>query len=192
MPVSQADLYPKEKIRSSRRGIIGGNVMKIRKLVPEDGEAFAQLIQDVENESSYMLFGPGERNVSEDIQRRMIEAFSSRDNAAIFAAEVNGLLAGYLIVNGGMAGRVRHSAALVIGIRKDYRGQGVGYSLFQKLDSWAMEAGLHRLELSVVSENERALGLYKKAGFIVEGIKKHSIFIDGEYHDEYIMAKLLR
>ncbi|MDW2877908.1 MULTISPECIES: hypothetical protein [Bacillaceae] len=54
--------------------------MMIRKLVPEDGEAFAELIKDVENESSYMLYGPGERNVSADIQKKMIEALSSRDN----------------------------------------------------------------------------------------------------------------
>ncbi|WP_306009214.1 GNAT family N-acetyltransferase [Bacillus sp. MMSF_3328] len=166
--------------------------MMIRKLAPEDGEAFAELIKDVENESSYMLYGPGERNVSADIQKKMIEALSSRDNAAIFAAEEDGRLAGYLIVNGGMAGRVRHSAALVIGIKKDFRGQGIGYSLFQKLDSWAKEASLYRLELSVVSENENALALYKKAGFEVEGVKKNSLLIDGNYHDEYIMAKLLK
>ncbi|TYS52121.1 GNAT family N-acetyltransferase [Bacillus infantis] len=166
--------------------------MKVRKLEPEDGEAFAELIKDVENESSYMLYGPGERKVSADIQRKMIEALSSRDNAAIFAAEDSGRLAGYLIVNGGMAGRVRHSAALVIGIKKDFRGQGIGYSLFQKLDNWAKEASLHRLELSVVSKNERALALYKKAGFEIEGVKKDSLFIDGNYHDEYIMAKLLK
>jgi RimJ/RimL family protein N-acetyltransferase len=165
--------------------------MKIRKLVPEDGEAFAELIKDVENESSFMLFGPGERNVSTDIQRRMIEALSGRNNSVIFAAEVSGRLAGYLIGNGGNAGRVRHSAALVIGIRKEYREQGIGYRLFQNLDSWAMEASLHRLELSVVSKNERALALYKKAGFEIEGVKKDSLFIDGNYHDEYIMAKLL-
>ncbi|MEN8700350.1 GNAT family N-acetyltransferase [Bacillus infantis] len=166
--------------------------MKIRKLVSEDGEAFAGLIKDVENESSFMLYGPGERNVSADIQRRMIEVLSGRNNSVIFAADDSGRLAGYLIVNGGNAGRVRHSASLVIGIRKEYRGQGIGYRLFQKLDSWAMKASLHRLELSVVSENERALALYKKAGFEIEGVKKDSLFIDGNYHDEYIMSKLLK
>ncbi|SIE69910.1 O-sialoglycoprotein endopeptidase [Mycobacteroides abscessus subsp. abscessus] len=82
---------------------------------------------------------------------------------------------------------MRHSAALVIGIKKDFRGQGIGYSLFQKLDSWAKEASLYRLELSVVSENENALALYKKAGFEVEGVKKNSLLIDGNYHDEFII-----
>jgi RimJ/RimL family protein N-acetyltransferase len=33
--------------------------------------------------------------------------------------------------------------------------------------------------------------LYEKSGFVVEGIKKNAMFVDGEYVDEYYMAKLL-
>jgi len=50
---------------------------------------------------------------------------------------------------------------------------------------------VHRLELTVMVHNERAIRLYKKMGFEIEGTKKHSLLISGSYVDEYHMAKLI-
>lgn len=33
--------------------------------------------------------------------------------------------------------------------------------------------------------------LYEKNGFVVEGIKKHSMIVDGAYVNEYYIAKLM-
>ncbi|WP_309247700.1 GNAT family N-acetyltransferase [Priestia flexa] len=63
--------------------------------------------------------------------------------------------------------------------------------LFQQLEEWAKEQQIHRLELTVVVENVIAIHLYKKIGFQIEGTKKHSLRINGQYVDEYIMSKLL-
>lgn len=38
--------------------------------------------------------------------------------------------------------------------------------------------------------NEMAKHLYEKNGFIVEGVKKKSMIVDGTYVDEYYMAKI--
>jgi len=50
---------------------------------------------------------------------------------------------------------------------------------------------MHRLDLTVMVHNEAALALYRKIGFEIEGRKKHSLFINDSYADEYWMAKLL-
>jgi RimJ/RimL family protein N-acetyltransferase len=42
-----------------------------------------------------------------------------------------------------------------------------------------------------MAHNERAIRLYKKMGFEIEGTKKHSLLISGSYVDEYYMAKLI-
>lgn len=47
-----------------------------------------------------------------------------------------------------------------------------------------------RLELTVRCDNEPAIHLYRKNGFVVEGVKKHTMRVNGEYVDEYTMAKL--
>jgi RimJ/RimL family protein N-acetyltransferase len=63
--------------------------------------------------------------------------------------------------------------------------------MLSKLEQWAEGIGIRRLELTVMTHNERAVGLYKKIGFEVEGLRKDSLYVDGRYVDEYSMAKLL-
>ncbi len=92
---------------------------------------------------------------------------------------------------GGNAKRNKHSAYIVMGILGEYRGKGIGAMLFKKLEQWAFNHNIHRLELTVVTRNKAAISLYKKVGFEIEGTKRHSLFIDSEFVDEYNMSKLL-
>ncbi len=54
-------------------------------------------------------------------------------------------------------------------------------------DKWL---NLVRLELDVYTDNEPALRLYKKFGFVIEGTLAHFAFRDGRYVDGYMMARL--
>ncbi len=56
----------------------------------------------------------------------------------------------------------------------------------------ARERRLHRVELTVVADNHRAIRLYEKVGFQREGLKRENYLgEDGKYHDEIIMGILL-
>lgn len=46
---------------------------------------------------------------------------------------------------------------------------------------------LHRIELGVYPENERAISVYRKVGFIEVGRKRKNRFMNGKYRDEIIM-----
>lgn len=159
--------------------------------VNNDAEGLVRLIKQVESDSQYMLFEAGERNIEPDQQVKRIEAMKKDGKSTIFVAEEKDELIGHLIVMGGNAIRNKHSVYLVIGILSHYRGLGVGTKLFEELEKWAMVHQIHRLELSVVTHNEAGLRLYKKMGFKIEGTKRHSLLIDGEFVDEYYMSKLL-
>lgn len=87
--------------------------------------------------------------------------------------------------------RIKHSAYIVVGIKGNYQGQGIGTALFKQLERWAVESNITRLELTVVASNEGAVHLYKKCGFEIEGVKRNAMIIDGKYVDEFYMAKLL-
>lgn len=165
--------------------------MVIRQANEKDAESFAKLIRNVENTSDHMLYGPGERKFDIESKSKMITAITAEKNSAIFFAEENEELTGYLIAKGGSAKRNLHTAYLVIGILENIRGQGIGTELFQELMKWARDKELHRLELTVMAGNEAGLRLYKKQGFQIEGTKRHSLFVNGNYVDEYYMAKLL-
>ncbi|RXJ04552.1 N-acetyltransferase [Anaerobacillus alkaliphilus] len=165
--------------------------MNIREVTPSDAENLINLIKEVESQSTYMLMGAGERKTTPEQQQRQLEQIEKQSNATVFVAEEEGNLVGYMFAIGGTANRTKHSAYLVIGILEQYRGRGIGTSLFKRLDEWALKNNLLRLELSVVTENEAGLALYKKSGFEIEGMKRQSLKIGQDFYDEYLMSKLL-
>jgi RimJ/RimL family protein N-acetyltransferase len=162
----------------------------VREARVTDADKLVRLIQQVETESEFMLMEAGERQMTPEQQGQRIESCKKSENSSIFVAEKDNQLIGYLFAIGGNARRVKHSVYIVIGILKEYRGQGIGTRLFNKLEEWATENNIHRLELTVAASNEPGLALYKKLGFEIEGTKRHSLLISGEFVDEYYMAKL--
>lgn len=163
----------------------------IREITLDDAENLIDLIKQVESESKYMLMEAGERQTTPEQQRNQLERLLQQHHSTIFVAEEEGKLVGYLMSIGGSVNRTKHTAYLVIGILEEYRGKGIGTRLFKRLDQWAARCHMTRLELTVVTENEPGIALYKKSGFEIEGIKRNSLKIDGEYYNEYFMAKLV-
>lgn len=166
-------------------------MLTIRTIRADDAENYLALRNALDAETDFMLYEPGERQTSAEAQRRDLEDLLQRDNQTILVAEDVGELVGFLGVRGGGVRRTRHSGYIVVGIRQAYTGQGLGTRLFDEMEAWARAHGLHRLELTVMTHNEAGVGLYRKMGFLVEGIARHALIVDGEWVDEYHMAKLL-
>lgn len=164
--------------------------MDIRHIRLEDAEQFANLLTSVDA-SNMMLFEPGERRTSIDQEEKRIESILMQSNSTIMVADDNGILAGYVAVHGGQGSRNRHSAHLVVGVREQYRGQGIATRMIKEVFRWAKEAGLDRLGLTVIKDNDRALNLYKKLGFQTEGEKIHSLMINGQPVNEYYLYILI-
>lgn len=49
---------------------------------------------------------------------------------------------------------------------------------------------LHRIELIVLDFNERARHMYRKTGFVEEGIQREARLVDNEWHDVILMGIL--
>ena len=64
---------------------------------------------------------------------------------------------------------VRHRAEFGISVLRDYWGLGIGRALMRACIQCARNAGCLQLELDVVTENERAVALYKSEGFVEYG-----------------------
>jgi RimJ/RimL family protein N-acetyltransferase len=163
----------------------------IRPVTLEDAEALLDLFHVLDSETKFMMIEPGERHTTSDQQRERITAILNAPNSTLLVADAGDVIAGFLLAAGGQANRNRHSAYIVVGIRQAFANQGIGTRLFEALEEWAKKTGIHRLELTVMSHNVRAVHLYEKMGFQSEGIKHHSLCVDGEYVDELYMSKLL-
>ena len=76
---------------------------------------------------------------------------------------------------------------------KDWRGQGVGTALLETFLQWAAENPLiEKISLDVFATNEKAIGLYKKLGFIEAGLKPREIKRGpGQYVDALSMFRFV-
>lgn len=165
--------------------------MPIRTIAEADAEALLRLTRRLDEETAFMMLEPGERSTTVEEQRNRIHSIKQHMNQTTLVAEEAGQLVGYIAILGGGFRRNRHSAHIVCGVLQSHAGRGLGRLLFTEGERWAREAGLHRLELTVMAHNHRAVALYSKMGFRFEGTKRDSLRVDGRYVDEYYMAKLL-
>jgi putative acetyltransferase len=101
---------------------------------------------------------------------------------------------GRLVASAGLhrsTGRRRHVAAFGIGVADDVRRQGIGGALTEAVidaaDNWL---DIKRIELTVFHDNEEAIRLYEKHGFVREGAMRSYAFREGSYVDVIAMARL--
>ncbi|MCK2215723.1 GNAT family N-acetyltransferase [Actinomadura sp. ATCC 31491] len=87
----------------------------------------------------------------------------------------------------------RESAFMLLepGERDPSAGRGLGRRLLERAVTEARQAGLARLELTVMCHNRPALGLYLACGFQVEGLRRSALEVGGRRVDEYYMGLLL-
>jgi ribosomal protein S18 acetylase RimI-like enzyme len=85
----------------------------------------------------------------------------------------------------------RHCGVLGIGVVAEYRGRGIGKVLMKAALEAAIAAGITRVELTVRTDNTRAIPLYQAFGFTIEGRLRRHMLVTGEYHDSFIMALLV-
>ena len=88
--------------------------------------------------------------------------------------------------------RINQSAVIHIMVgNAENRGKGIGsFAMKEMLDHAFDDMNLRRIELSVLTENTRALALYTKLGFQIEGEKREAVYKDNEYKNMYIMSIL--
>ena len=164
---------------------------EVRRALPADADALFTFGELLLAESHFLLRSPGERAGSPAEMQRVIERFAVLPNHLLLSVFLDAQVVGEAIVMGGEFQRNRLSGTLGIGILEAHSGRGLGQRLMTESEAYASVHGLHRLELTVMETNTRARSLYESMGYVVEGIKRDSLFVDDKFVDEIMMAKLL-
>lgn len=63
--------------------------------------------------------------------------------------------------------RSRYAEIDNMGVKPEYRSQGIGKQLIKECTTWACEQGYHRLFVNAYAKNKQALSFYEKNGFSV-------------------------
>jgi len=162
----------------------------IREATEEDGAALHALRMALFEESDTLLWEPGEYRLTVADEERQIRQLRQQANSVCLVAEQDGRLIGFLNAMGMQVNRRRLQTKIALAVRRENWGQGCASRLVSEALAWAKKAGLVRVELTVHTSNLRAISVYLRAGFQLEGVARRSLVVGGRLVDEYQMAFL--
>ena len=163
----------------------------IRDARPEDAPAICAAERDVVQQFDGMLVSePDEVSESNFIDR--LTAISGGKGKYLVVEEEGDLLAHACLWPMGLK-KVSHVLRLDMCVHVGHWRQGHGEHVLRALLAWArQESGGRKVELLVRSENESAVALYRKLGFVEEGRLQQRVRLrTGRYVDDITMALFL-
>ncbi len=162
--------------------------VSLRRAVPADAEALAALASD-EAVFAGVLQMP---YPSVPARRKRLDSEADEPlSLHLVAMAGERLIADSGLHHQGWTPRRRHVGGLGMMVATDWQGRGVGTLMMGALLDWADRwAGLLRIELTVYTDNARAIALYEKFGFVREGLHRAYALRGGQFVDAYAMARL--
>lgn len=144
----------------------GGLELLVRNAVAADARALRETTQRTHAETDYLLSYPDEQSVDDEQEARALAETERSDNEVELVAVVDGKIVGSAGVSAVRSRRkVAHRARFGISILTEHWGRGIGRVLMEASIDCARQAGYTQLELEVVAGNQRAVSLYRRAGF---------------------------
>lgn len=161
--------------------------LEIRYTEPNDAAYLKEWLSDTEVGRWFPLF---ENNEIEDAVMRWIGF--SRYRCSLTAVK-NGIPCGIATLYLQPYRKLAHQCDCGIILGPEYRSQGIGSDLLKNLIHLAKaQFNIELLHLQVYSDNEAAIGLYKKFGFTEFGNQPRWIKeIDGTYKGRSFMEKII-
>jgi RimJ/RimL family protein N-acetyltransferase len=159
--------------------VASGDAVEIRRADDADRHPLALLFATVAEERDGIAAEP-----PVNVEKRAASIDLDRTFVAVAAGEVVGNI--FIIESGFGFGEIG------MFITGEWRGRGVGTALVAAAIEWARARGLHKLTLSVFPHNEAGIALYRKFGFVEEGLHpKHIRRANGELWDLLDMGLML-
>jgi RimJ/RimL family protein N-acetyltransferase len=163
-----------------------GRRWTLRPARPTDGRALAKLFADVRREDRWLITTPG--SVSEPSEAFWISEMIRAAEHLVLVAEADAEVVGNLLVTVDRGVATEHIGVLSITIAEGWRDVGIGSELIAGAQRWASERGLRKVSLGVFPDNDRAIAVYERAGFVREGLRRLQYRSGDRFRDEVLMA----
>jgi RimJ/RimL family protein N-acetyltransferase len=170
-----------------------GGAFEVRSARPDDAAVLIEHAKAVLAEGLFGVSQVDEFTFTLEQEREWIQQHNDNPGDLALVAEASDSVVALLFFESGLRKRQAHRGSLHMSVDRAWRGKGVGEGLLNALMEWARENPLiEKVGLSVLSSNTRAIGLYKKLGFVEEGKRPREIKMGpGEYVDEILMFRFV-
>lgn len=166
-----------------------GQRATIRPAKPEDAGSVLDYLNCVFGETDYLAFGKGDLDWPIEKERKFIEGYLDSDNKLLIIAIVRQSIVGTLGFTGDEKTRLRHTGEFGMAVLRKHWGLGIGAALIECMIEWAKSSGVVRkINLRVRVDNQRALSLYERFGFVREGVVRRQFAVVDKFFDAYFMG----
>lgn len=163
--------------------------LKIRETVEDEAIQVVEYMKKILEETDYLSMNSEEFKYSKEEEREAIKGYLKASNRLMLSARLDGQLVGMLTFDGGRRERTKHTGVVGVSVLKVYWGQTIATSLFEYLFHWAKRNNItKKINLSVREDNMRAIKLYKRLGFEIEGKESMKQFTNGIYYASILMG----
>ncbi|HET8568115.1 MAG TPA: GNAT family protein [Candidatus Limnocylindria bacterium] len=169
--------------------ILVGRRVRLRPATPDDAPHLVRWASDAD--FAWLQWGRGPGRFDDATARAWIDRFAGAEDARLYVIEHEGRPIGF--TNYRDHRPKPRSAEVGIGIgEKELWGKGLGRDALGTLVRHLVDGlGCHRVTLSVLAFNDRAIASYKALGFEVEGVERDAVMTDrGTFVDDVRMAYL--
>lgn len=176
--------------REKRGEMMQGENVKLRPIEKSDLNNLNKWKND---EQIYQFLGGGFQPISIDQQEKWMDGLIdlTGNNRRFMIVDSGNCAIGMIGLYGINWIHRTCEIGLYIGNR-DAQKKGYAQEAYKLIENYAIEyLNLRKINLKVVSDNQAAVGLWKKLGFEKIGEYHNERYIKGKYHDLTIMEKML-
>ncbi|MFF2879117.1 GNAT family N-acetyltransferase [Gottfriedia sp. NPDC057991] len=146
----------------------------IRHAVLTDAKQLSSLRVQIDGETENLDREAGEGFIDPKGFEQLIISDTETIKNLFLVAEVQDKIIGFSRCEGNQLERLSHKVEFGVCILKEFWRHRVGKNLLKQSISWADTNNLHKINLSVLETNTKAIKLYEKLGFEVEGVVNYS------------------
>lgn len=147
-----------------------GRTCLLRSGTAQDGQGMLDIFILTHAQTDFLASYPEETTLTAEQEATYLHKKLESENELQLLAEVDGRIVGAAGIDAlSTREKMRHRAHFGISIDRDYWGLGIGRAMTEACIECAKKAGFSQLELDVVSDNERAVHLYRSLGFTEYG-----------------------
>lgn len=167
-----------------------GERLVLRNAEPAEADILLENLAAVSAEEIYILLTPEELPPTVEAEAAWVEGVNASDGDLFLVAEADGRIVGAIGIHQYKFRRHAHGWLLGMFLIDGWRSKGIGRRMLERIITLARTLpNVEKLYLEVYADNERAIRLYRQAGFVEEGRLHHKArFPDGSYRDEIVMG----